>query len=128
MSKIQVEPGSAIYYDPWLTSDPGPAFRIAPDPTSPVILPTLKVLATNAAGTTDRRQLLLQALEYRLANRHQDAIAIYKLLLTDALDSDEAMFALIELGNVYREIRDRGVLIYIESFTRGVEPFSGSGA
>ncbi len=117
-SKIQAASGSAIYYDPWLTSDPGAAFRLAPDPAPTVLLPTLNVVASSTAETNDRRSLLIRALEHRFAGRSQEAIALYKSLLTDAPHSDEAMFALIELGNVYREVRDNGVLGYIESLSK----------
>jgi tetratricopeptide (TPR) repeat protein len=122
-SKIQAASGSAIYYDPWLTSDPGTAFRLAPDPAPPVLVPTLNVMASSTAETNDRRSLLIRALEHRFAGRSQEAIALYKSLLIDALHSDEAMFALIEMGNVYREVRDNGVLGYIESLSKAVNRF-----
>lgn len=122
-SKIQAESGSAIYYDPWLTSDPGAAFRLAPDPAPPVLVPTLNVVASNTMGTDARRSLLIRALEGRFAGRYPEAIALYTSLLTEAPHSDEALFALIELGNVYREVRDKRVLEYIESLSKVANRF-----
>jgi hypothetical protein len=120
-SKIIASSGSVIYYDPWLTSDPGPAFRMQ-GPSPPVLMPALS-MQTVQPSTTDSRMLLLQAREERFRNNHAAAISIYQGIITSAPASNEAKIAFIELGNVYQEVRDKGVREYIESFSKARNPF-----
>lgn len=121
-SKIIATGGSIIYYDPWLTSDPGPAFRTSPSPPDRFILPALAAQQTGQT-TFDPRELLLQARQLRLKNEHSRAIGVYRSILATAPISDEAKIALVELGNVYGETKDQSLLQFIESFTQKSNPF-----
>jgi hypothetical protein len=108
VSKIQVEQGSFIGYNPWLTSDPGIAFRVD-EPPSPV-------LSVMPARSVDLQAMLLQAREERLQDDHADAVAIYKDIIGRAPESEEALTAVVELGNVFRDIQDPEVLVFLESY------------
>jgi len=127
-SKIIATGGSIIYYDPWLQSDPGPAFRVEPSPMPPVLLPALSLSGTTGSSLfgpspEDLQGLLLQARELRLKNQHAAAIGIYKGILASTPASSEALIALVELGNVYAETKDRALLEYIESFSHQPNQF-----
>lgn len=124
-NKIIAVSGSTIYWNPYLTSDPGPSRNILSSPNSnDKVLATGLSFSMSNSGLQNNNEVqqvvviddLLRARELRFKKNYQEAVNIYKSILASRGETTEAKIALAELGNTYSETKDVQIFEFIKSF------------
>ncbi|MFZ5949050.1 MAG: T9SS type A sorting domain-containing protein [Stygiobacter sp.] len=133
-NKIISVNGSTIYWDPSLTSDPGPSRSMLSTPYSNnETLPTGLSFSINNSGSPNNTEIqqsvvfddLLKARELRFTKNYNEAFNIYKSILSSKKEMSEAKIALVELGNIYAETKDLKILTFIKGFIQTKYDFNG---
>lgn len=117
---------STIDWDPWLTSDPGPAQKVIPVASAPIVFARqVGASSSSAQSGNDWREVLRMAVEQRVNGRYNDAKQLLKTIISASPTSLEAIYGAAELLQVYRSTQDNDILEFTETVMKqksGADP------